>query len=102
MRSACPMSGSCEFAGICETGDTSLMRDAIINSPEMQILGADLSEEEIIFLTAPLVEAWNAEPCLKEKVRSIKELQFRHDLSHVSLTLGYSVLNKIDELLGVS
>ena len=98
----CPISGECAFAGICEEGDLSLVRDAILTSPEMEILASELSQEQLEYLVEPVLKAWSVDPCLKEKVRSLKELQFQPDISHVSVTLGSSVLDNINRLLGVS
>lgn len=101
-ESQCPISGECAFAGICEQGDTSLVYDAVAASPEMQILAPELSKDELCLLVGPVLKAWDAEPCLREKVRSLKELQFQQGISHVSMTMGTSVLEKIDQVLGVS
>jgi len=101
MRVSCPLTGECRFAGICEANDTSLIFDAVLTSPEMQIMVPVLDQEQINALARPVIEAWNADPCLKEKVRSLKELQFQDGISHVSMTMGTSVLDKVSDLLDV-
>lgn len=98
----CTLSGTCEFADICNDNDSDFLHEAIMSSPEVQILAPDLEVEEITALARPAVEAWHSDRCLKEKVRALKGLQFEDDISHVSITMGHSVLARIDELLGVS
>lgn len=78
-----------------------MIRSAIVSSPEMQLLGPDLGVDELKFLVTPVLEAWGSDPCVKERVRALKELQFRSDISHVTVTLGTSVLDRVDQLLGV-
>ncbi|MGZ6004548.1 MAG: hypothetical protein ACXWLH_00160 [Candidatus Saccharimonadales bacterium] len=100
--SECMMSGRCDFSDICEEGNSDLVYEAILTSPEIEYLVPEIGEDQIKGLIMPVIVAWNSEPCLKEKVRSLKGLQFDRDISHLSITMGSSVLAKIDEMLGVS
>jgi hypothetical protein len=98
MSKNCPLSGECIRASICEGfDDESRIIQLLSEAPETQEMKDVLSEEELLGLMRPVLSTWGSANCFKERVRALKELQFTDDISHVSITLGLGVVEKLEE-----
>ncbi|MBW3569392.1 hypothetical protein KY385_04645 [Candidatus Parcubacteria bacterium] len=98
MSKNCPFSGECIRASICEGyDDKERIIDLISRSPEIQIMKDALSEDDLLGLMRPVLNAWNSESCYKARMQALKGLQFEDDISHVSMTMGFGVVEKLEE-----
>lgn len=98
MSKNCPVAGECIRASICEGfDDTERIVDLIGRSPEVQIMKDELTEEELVGLMTPVLQAWNSNKCYRARIQALQELQFEEGISHVSMTMRFGVVEELEK-----
>lgn len=91
-------SGECIRASICEGyDDEDRIVQLIGESPTLKTSKEILTQEDLVELIAPVLQAWCSEGCFKAKIEALRNMQENDDISDASKTMSLGIVDSLQK-----